>query len=520
MDGRAGVDSPAGRRYLGSISAEHDNRFAQHFVESPEFAMLLQDGCMIVTGAKGSGKTAVMRALGDIYAARYAQVHAVKLDGLRFGPLFAALQKLHEASNQGLVAIARSAWQNVIAIYVLEGLLDSRHLETRQRTDVRKYLRETGHLGTPATDKFAGHLERIWRLIAKWSREHERSETAPLLGLTPRQQGIVSAFPSDEKLDGLLKSSLDGMRKSGKRFLLCFDGLDSVVEYSIDSRDYIFAGLIDAVYKSATHPLLIDCLSLKVLIPKELAHGARRRLRDLDKQEQYFQAIHWNESNLAEFLRRRMEEHTRVKNRPFAEVWREYFPDRVRNDAHGVDEDTYHYLLRHTLYRPRQLLLHAQSILNAWDARTPAAPFKVDPTFIPRVVGETNYRLAEYFVNELVLDFPNLEAFLKSFRGLPSVMPWSEIPDRLQRYLRVEPHNVEEAFMDLYNYGLFGLLGSTVTGDGRRGQNSFRFAFMTPNVERHVVGTLTDRSLVALAPMFVEYCGCKVSPVGVVQPSA
>lgn len=475
---------------------------------------------MIVTGAKGSGKTAVMRALVDVYPARYAYVFDVKLDGLKFGPLFSAVQKLHSASNQGLVAIARSTWQNVIAVFVLEGLLESKLLPPRERTDIRKYLRTSGHLGTSATDKFGNHLERIWKLIAKWSQEHEKAIAAPILGLTPRQQAIVSSFPSDEKLESLLRAATAVVQATGKKFLLCLDGLDSVVEHTIESRDYIFAGLIDAVYKCATHPVFIDSLALKVLIPKELAHGARRRLRDLDKHEQYFEAIHWTEVNLAEFLRRRMEQYVRVKNRPFGEVWREYFPDKLRNDAHNIDEETYNYLLRHTLYRPRQLLMQVQKVINAWDSRGASVPFKIDPTFIPRVVAETNYKLSEYVVNELTLDFPNLEAFLKSFRGLPCVMPWAELPIRIERYLGVLPEKIEESFMELYNYGIFGLSGAAPAPDTRRLQNSFRFGFMTQNFERHVVGTMSDRTLVALAPMFTEYCGCRLSPVGVINPTA
>lgn len=509
-----------GRRDLGSISAEHDRYFAQHFVDSPEFSRLLRDECMIVTGAKGSGKTAVMRALVDIYPSRYAHAFDVKLDGLKFGPLFAAVQRLHSASNQGLVAIARSTWQNVIAIFVLEGLLESKLLAPRQRTDIQKYLRTSGHLGTSATDKFGNHLERIWRLIAKWSRENDKPGSAPLMGLTPRQQAIISTFPSDEKLENLLRASVDAVRPTGKKFLLCLDGLDSVVEHTIESRDFIFAGLIDAVYKCAIHPILIDSLALKVLIPKELAQGARRRLRDLDKHEQYFEAIHWNEANLAEFLRKRMDQHLRVKNRPFDEVWKEYFSEKLRNDTHAVDEETYNYLLRHTLFRPRQLLMHVQNIINLWDSKSASAPFKIDPTFISRVVAETNYKLSEYVVNELVLDFPNLEAFLKSFRGLPCVMPWSELPNRIERYLGMSAARVEESFMELYNYGIFGLSNSTSGPEGRRFQNTFRFGFMTLNFERHIVGTMTDRTLVALAPMFNEYCGCRTSPVGIVIPTA
>lgn len=504
-----------GRRDLGSVSAETDVHFLRNFVESREFSRLLQDECSIVIGAKGSGKTAVMRALADVYPSRYAHVKDVKLDGLKFDPLFGALQELDRASGQGLVAIARAAWQNIIAINVLEGMLETKLADAGLRREIRRYLVKSDQLGTSSTDKFSTYVERLWQKVVIWSGEKKVGQAPPLMGLTPRQQSAISSFPADSRLEDLLRRVFEAVDSTGKKFLLCFDGLDSVVEHTIESRDYLFAGLIDAVYKSATHPLLSRSLSLKMLIPKELAHGARRRLRDLDKEEQYFEAIHWNDQNLADFLRKRMDRYVKVKGRPFDEVWREYFPEKVRNDAHGIDEETFHYLLRHTLFRPRQLLLQVQSILNKWDSRPNVVAFRIDPTFIPRVVSETNYRLSEYVVNELVLDFPNLESFLKSFRGIPCVTQWSVVCERLKSYLGVPKEKVNESFTELYNYGIFGVMASS----NEAGKAStFRFGFMSQNVERHIAATLIDDSQIALAPMFAEYCGCRSSPVGVVSP--
>jgi hypothetical protein len=505
-----------GSRDLGSISAEFDERFQRHFVATPEFANLLSDHCMIVAGAKGSGKTAIMRALTDIdfYRKKYAAVYPVKLDGLKFAQLYAAIKRLNDASDHGIIAITRTAWQNVIAVYVLEAALQYKLVGGRDRGEIRKYLTQSGYHNSATSDRLLGHLERVWQLLAKLSREKEDAEVEPLIGLRARQQKVIGAFPSDRRLDDYLTATLQAIRSSGKRLLVCLDGLDSVVEYSVESRDLIFAGLIDAIHKCATDSRLQGTLIVKALIPKELAQGARARLRDLDKIDQIMESIHWDTHNLGEFIRKRLEEHLRTKGRSFEEVWHEFFPDRVRNDIHSLEEDTYEYLLRHTLFRPRQLLLHVQNILNAWDRRAVRAPFKVDPKFIPRVVAQTNNELAEYVVNELSLDFPTLSHFLKSFRGLPSVMGWSEFSLRMERFLGVPNERVADVFTDLYNYGIFGV----ALAQGKPGQ--FAFGFMTRRVERNVASGMKDNALVAIAPMFVEYCNCKPSPVGIVAPCA
>jgi len=77
---------------------------------------------------------------------------------------------------------------------------------------------------------------------------------------------------------------------------------------------------------------------------------------------------------------------------------------------------------------------------------------------------------------------------------------------------------LDEGFTDLYNYGVFGVRTDPGEGEVRKFV-PFRFGFMTPEVESNVVRKLTKQSLVALSPMLVEYCGCKVSPVGVVVPT-
>jgi len=504
------------KRTLGSDSAENDRRFEEHFVSTSDFVRLATEPSPIVIGAKGSGKTAFMRGLASAYKTQFAHVYSIKLDELKFSPLFNAIKRLDSASQHGVVAIARAMWQNVIAVYLLEAAVTSKVVGPRDRTEIRKYLHRAGYLGTQATEKLSGHLERVWSVIANWTHDEDGTGARPLNSLSPRQHAAISAFPSDPKLAELLGRISDAVLTTGKPLLLCFDGLDSIVEHSLESRDTLFAGLIDASYKSVTDRSMHDVLALKVLLPKELAVGARRHLRDLDKIDTFIQLITWDKANLSEFMRKRLDDHVRIKGRPFNEVWHEYFPDKVTNYAHGIDEDSFHYILRHTLYRPRQLLLHVQWLLDKWDRRE-HAPFRLDPTFLRRTISEGNILLSEYVVAELRLDFPNLESFLRSFHGVSSIQSWQEVRDRMHRYLGVSDALLELAFTELFNYGLFGIRKHAVDAEARR-TVKFQFAFMSRDSKANVVRRLEDRTEIALAPMLVDYCGCKPSLIGAVIP--
>jgi hypothetical protein len=504
-------------RWLGSDVAEGDENFSEHFVNTSDFERLTHSRYVIVSGTKGSGKSALMRALTGDLSSTFSGVYGVLLSDLEFEPLMDDIRRLHDASKHGVVAIARAMWQNVIGILLLEGAMRTKILSEREKAEIRKYLRRSCQLGTQPHEKLASHLERIWNLIDRWSSEEEADDrrTSGLNALSPKQRTLVSSFPHDDRLEHLLRMTLEAIKATNKTFLVCMDGLDSIIESSVGSRDIVFAGLIDAAMKCSSDSMLRGGLELKVLLPHELVYGAVRRLRDLDKIERRTVSIHWDRQGLEEFIRRRLERYSGKKGRPFDEVWKEFFPEKVRNDAHGIDEDVFYYLLRHTLYRPRQLLYHVQWLLDKWD-RAEHAPFRLDPTFIPKNLVDHNRRLAGHVIQELSLDFPELRTFLLSFRGVSSVQPWPEVKSRIDRFLGLSETTAENAFADLYNHGIFGINAKPGGGSGRTMR--FKFAFMTPHLERNTALALTDKALVAVAPMLKDFCECKTSLYGAVIP--
>ena len=267
------------KRTLGSDSAENDRRFEEHFVSTSDFVRLATEPSPIVIGAKGSGKTAFMRGLASAYKTQFAHVYSIKLDELKFSPLFNAIKRLDSASQHGVVAIARAMWQNVIAVYLLEAAVTSKVVGPRDRTEIRKYLHRAGYLGTQATEKLSGHLERVWSVIANWTHDEDGTGARPLNSLSPRQHAAISAFPSDPKLAELLGRISDAVLTTGKPLLLCFDGLDSIVEHSLESRDTLFAGLIDASYKSVTDRSMHDVLALKLVCTSPVARSTFQSTR-------------------------------------------------------------------------------------------------------------------------------------------------------------------------------------------------------------------------------------------------
>jgi hypothetical protein len=64
-------------------------------------------------------------------------------------------------------------------------------------------------------------------------------------------------------------------------------------------------------------------------------------------------AISWNIATLKEFVRKGIEVTAKVKAGSFQTLWRQVFPESITNAFHKVEEDSFEYVLRHTMLRPR-----------------------------------------------------------------------------------------------------------------------------------------------------------------------
>jgi hypothetical protein len=300
---------------------------------------------------------------------------------------------------------------------------------------------------------------------------------------------------------------------SGKAVVLCLDGFDTIVEHTAESRKAIFAGLIAAVHQYAKDPELCDAFCFKAFLPQELAEGAF--VWDEDKFARHTHYLSWSEADFQEFLKRRLSPYAKTKSNRFLDVWHEFMPDKIHNDTHGTDEISFNYILRHTLYRPRQLLMHLQEIFDRWSENSNVA--RVDPSFIPRIVARTNYNLAKGVVDRLELAHPRLSVFMQSLRSAPSIMRTGEFQGRMKNIFKLEGvQDVADAFNVLFNFGIFGT--AKESDMPKPGQEvRFGFGFIGDRIA-NVAASVDDRDYVALSPMFREYCGCTAAQWGPVIP--
>lgn len=516
------------RRFLGDLDAAADQRFEQHFVESDELARLKSDRSDIVFGSKGVGKTALRRALTELHESLYFTTTTIDLDQLSFEQVHRALSELRRCSNEEMPALARNTWRNVLVLYGLEALSEALPPHDDLQRRIEQVLEEEGLHGThkDSTNRLLKHISKLLMKIGsigtspapsteKHSTEKHHPEIQTEVDLTIRVRSVTNEFPTNPAVRPLLEEAAQRLAKRG-HVLVCLDGFDSIVDHSPESRRAIFAGLIDAIHKCARDPHLCQVFSFKAFLPQELIGQAHAIVWDADKFINNAHYLQWSREEFQRFMRQRLLPYAKTKSKDFLDVWSDFMPAKIANDAHGIEETAFDYILRHTLYRPRQLLAHMQRIFDQWDTRTRSSAFRVDPTFIPPVVARTNRELAQTVSYQLSISHPRLDSFMRSFSGLPNVMPAGEFLTRVRRIFECEGTAEKDIVDTLFTFGLFGLAKKGSVSPGSH-QARFRFGFQSDSVAP-THSALEGSDFIAVSPMFHEYCGCVVSGFGPITP--
>jgi hypothetical protein len=501
------------RRYLGQLDAAMDEHFKEHFIESLHLQRLLTDQSDIVYGSKGVGKTALRRALTEIHQSSYYATKTIDLNQISFSQLHAALSHLKDTTQTEVPTLARNTWRNVLAIYFLEAVADQLPETDVLKTTVDNIIDTEGFKGRDSHDRLLSQIERFLLRIAAFGVEDD----APTpLGLSIRQISVVNVFPSNPAIEPLLTQVANLVINSGKTVLICIDGFDSIVDHTPDSRKAIFAGLIDAIHKFSRDELLAKALSFKAFLPQELTDGADAIVWDADKHVMNARYLRWGESDFQAFLLKRLHTFTKTKSLRFFDVWNECMPDKIRNEAHGIEEITFNYILRHTLFRPRQIMIHMQKIIDAWDERSDVA--RVDPTFVPQIVALTNRVLARTVINQLEIKYSGLSTFMQSMHNCENTMAVGEFQEKINKVFCCDnPQTLNNVFNDFFNFGIFGTAVNKTISRGAQ-QSQFRFGYVGDMFETRVYAKVDPTDIVALSPMFHEYCECKISNYGAIIP--
>jgi hypothetical protein len=237
---------------------------------------------------------------------------------------------------------------------------------------------------------------------------------------------------------------------------------------------------LDMIYHD---PDLHNIVKIKMFLPLDMRYGIR------DWTYQHLRQLHhdisWKADDLRAFISRRIEigrpEKLRLTKRDFEfeQAWNDLFGKSTRNGKTEIFHDSLDYVLRHTLARPRQLLMFCRYATEQAFKRGTDALSGQDLITTVRDFCRDQY--SEY-IEEYAVCYANLDGLLHAFDQCPNILDADTVRRRIRNFsLAPWMREQGELIQFLYDIGFLGIhkeLQGNVEKD-------------YPGIMRTVVGTTT-----------------------------
>jgi hypothetical protein len=217
-----------------------------------------------------------------------------------------------------------------------------------------------------------------------------------------------------------------------------------------------------------------------ITVPKDRFLELLRTERDSYRYTHRYCSLHWSGVELALLLRKRLEElsqyttskHNKQVEDRLAEVLRESFPHipadvNVKFNEKSYQMPLFMYVLRHTFWRPRDILLYYAKIISAAESMRRRG-IKISVEAIRRAVQDTTYEVIKSeFINELGTTVLNIKEIIEAFYGCPQIMSCEKVEEILSSidfkyaYSENTTIDVAEKVEFLYQVGFLGLIPNT-----------------------------------------------------------
>lgn len=516
-------------------AAQPDKQFLQKFVTHDDLRLLLRPQTCLITGEKGSGKTALCRYIEEYLSDDQCFVVGISFNDLRHADITHYISELARLSGIDSLTLTAAFWRCVIVISAMRHSFENDKINVSFReTLLVHFLRETGHLERSPVDSFL-HLVRVmWNVINKiTTSDSSGSMVEDILGLPPNKSGesidenqmqFLRKYPfSDARYQRAETQFSDYLRTKRFKIVVYLDGFDKLRgdgPTDTDALDLIFSALTDSAYSLRTEDRWAECLEIKAFIPHD--RWLEQKQRDRDKYRSMQESIIWRYSHFREFILKRLVLHDDVNpNLDFTSAWTLFFPDYLINNCYNVRESVYDYIVRHTQYRPRQLLYHLVHLCKAFKTGD------ISAQEIPHVIATSCKERVRDFIEEYRIDHPQMESFLTKFRGCQNVLTYSALTDKIRKILREMRRtdvDISDKIQKLYHIGFIGLVKFVQDHEFERDKHVFYFPplrikgskykceFYYQDAAPEVFRDLNNEDLVCIHPMFFDYCRLESHP--------
>lgn len=387
---------------FGSDVAERDEHLLDYFVSTSAFNYTKARQRSVVIGSKGSGKTAILRAL----------VSEAPLASITITPeVFATSMLKQFVDESGAVwdedEAFVSTWIFTILIEVFKRVCQSpRGTQAKALAPIRKFLSDgVAFRDVDLFTRFISYLKRIQAI---------KVGTYELTLKTRDLQKLYSLEPVYSLIPALRSATMDDV-------LILIDELDQGWDNSPHANRFI-ASLLQAATRIQTLGLPVHVVAF---IRSEIFDLAKSQIDQLDKLRGSIEVLRWKTADLAALVLKRVAHSVGLRDElGDLAALPQLFAQPVKEMA-GFD-----YLVSRTTKRPREVL---QFVGRAHQLAVEAGLSTIGREAILKAEEDFSQWKLEHLCAEYKYILPGLSDILWSFRGLSPVLSHTDVEVVIQR---------------------------------------------------------------------------------------
>lgn len=476
---------------FGKIDAEKDQYMLQKaFIITPHISKCHNPEISLIIGRKGAGKSAVVEHLLNHHGKDYDYIVVFKPTDLRFSNLKNLYDLNLQYKDIDPIALMEYVWRTVLLAKVMQSIIS--HKNYTPVKDEPMYQFVTDHFGVDKS--FFGKFIETAQKCLKDSKGVAKYayNLASICGGSDFEKSYSNAIESFKK-----------HLNSGKTVLLLIDNVDEHWSGSEAGYDFIHA-LVHAVRHLSSKTY--NNLFVKCFVPTDIAKGLKTRHSDKVHEAQH--ELLWSRNDLLSLVGSRIAISLNIKgsgggfSKDYNYCWGHIFEERGSNLI-GRVENSFDYIIRHTLYRPRDLLRACKYLRNkaVENGIADKIPFKLITEYLPSFCEDS----IDYLEDEYRSRLDQLLDVIAAFNGFSNIMDYETFLETVKGAIISNKLDISERDMEklLYEIGFIG--GMRLTYPSRKDPKlfktqkyNFKFSF---NKLRF---NLKTAQKVCIHPMFYE----------------
>jgi hypothetical protein len=479
------------------------NFISEIFVPTISFNKLYSQLAYFLIGRKGSGKSTIATALPKVKWQKFNGSIRIVANHIHLNLAYNLLNKATLADMASVMpsfSFFSFSWQGFLCLCLMSLLVQLKKEEKLTAGQqvfmdpIQQFLDEFYNHHQTDNPQGAMFAFAITRLEEFWTRCIDNARH--LQGNGKFFTDIELAFNEKEYLEFLLGPQVvDALSKviknCQKRVLITLDDFDTIFDTfrrestSIDARQraqfeiawlrsFLLLALEILDGDRAKRPFF-STLDFCITIPKDRYLEIERTDRDGFRYNNRTCHILWSGVELGYMLLKRFEKMTGYKTRTdqavqerladICGIWFKPWPKEISFEFNGrqMTLPLFCYILRHTFWRPRDVLLYYSSLLaGSFALDQPGA--SMSTAIIRRIVSETTYQIIRTeFIDEYETVIPNIRQVINGFQGAHQLLSYEELRSHVagtRFHLSQMPESdldVSDKIEFLYDLGFLGI---------------------------------------------------------------